>query len=367
MKKYCQENERVKHRYLEFLREARRQSESSLDAVAKAINRFEDYTRYRDFKSFRTEQAVGFKNHLLRQKSESSGKSLSKSTINSTLNYLKGFFEWLSREPGYKSRISFTDAEFFHLSEKDTRVATAKRNRPVPTLEQIKAVLDAMPLDTDLQKRDRALIAFIILTGVRDRAVASLRLKHVDLRHRCVIQDAREVATKFSKTFNSYFFPVGHDVELIVTDWVSFLRHDKLWGDDDPLFPSTLVGLDENHMFQPTGLDRVHWQDAGPIRRIFKTAFENAGLPYYNPHSFRNTLVRIAGERCSSPEEYKAWSQNLGHEKPLTTFLSYGYVEEHRQKELIAGLVNPISRANQGAFDLDSLAAMVAEKVKAIS
>jgi hypothetical protein len=62
-------------------------------------------------------------------------------------------------------------------------------------------------------------------------------------------------------------------------------------------------------------------------------AFFNAGLPYFNPHSFRATLVQLGEEVCKSPEEFKAWSQNLGHEKVLTTFTSYGTVACQRQGE----------------------------------
>ena len=40
---------------------------------------------------------------------------------------------------------------------------------------------------------------------------------------------------------------------------------------------------------------------------------------------------------CKTPEEFKAWSQNLGHEKVLTTFTSYGAVAAHRQAVLIRG------------------------------
>ena len=47
-------------------------------------------------------------------------------------------------------------------------------------------------------------------------------------------------------------------------------------------------------------------------------------------HSLRNTLVRFGEEVCKTPEEFKAWSQNLGHEKVLTTFLSYGQVQGPR-------------------------------------
>jgi sulfate permease, SulP family len=60
------------------------------------------------------------------------------------------------------------------------------------------------------------------------------------------------------------------------------------------------------------------------IRTIFKEAFASVGLPYFNPHSFRKTLALLGGQMCKSPEEYKAWSQNLGHENVLTTLSSYG-------------------------------------------
>jgi len=86
------------------------------------------------------------------------------------------------------------------------------------------------------------------------------------------------------------------------------------------------------------GLARDHWSSASPIRTIFREAFVKAGLPYFNPHSFRNTLARRGQELCQSPEEYKAWSQNLGHEKVLTTFMNYGVVERCRQGEILRGL-----------------------------
>jgi integrase len=63
------------------------------------------------------------------------------------------------------------------------------------------------------------------------------------------------------------------------------------------------------------------------------------GLPYFNPHSFRDTLVQH-GERgvCSTVAAFKAWSQNLGHERVMTTLTSYGNVSPHRQAELIRGM-----------------------------
>ncbi len=338
MKKHDPINERIKRQYFIFLKEAKRQSEPSVDAVAKALNRFEVYTKHRDFKSFHFHQAVAFKKHLAEQNGLQSGKKLSKATLNATLSHLKRFFQWLAGQPGYKSRLQYSDAEYFNLSEKDTRIATARRERPVPTLEQVKHVINTMPAVSEIEQRNRALIAFTLLTGARDSAIASIKLKHVDLSTGNVFQDAREVRTKFSKTFTTFFFPVGYEIQQIVSDWVTFLREEKLWSNDDPLFPATRVALSEEHLFEAAGLDRKHWSNATPIRTIFRNAFSNASLPYHNPHSLRSTLVRLGETVCQTPEDFKAWSQNLGHEAVLTTFNSYGNVPDRRQGEIIQGL-----------------------------
>ena len=221
-------------------------------------------------------------------------------------------------------------------------VVTARRERPAPTLEQIKHVLATMPAVTEIERRNRALVAFALLAGARDGALATLRLKHLDLAAGSVYQDARDVATKFSKSFTTDFFPVGPDVRQIVEDWVAYLRQQKLWGNDDPLFPpATRIDLGETRHFEATGIDRKAWSTASPIRAIFKQSFEVSGLPYFNPHSFRRTLAQLGETMCQTPEQFKAWSQNLGHEGVLTTFYSYGSVAERRQGEIIKNLAQP--------------------------
>ena len=133
------------------------------------------------------------------------------------------FFHWLAGQPGYKSRLQYSDADYFNLSEKDVRIATARREQTGPTVEQVKRVIATMPSESPIDRRDRALIAFTLLSGARDSAIASMKLKHVNLAVGCVEQDAREVQTKFSKTFTTYFFPVGDDIRRIVAEWVVFL------------------------------------------------------------------------------------------------------------------------------------------------
>jgi integrase/recombinase XerD len=341
MPKHHPQNERIKRQYFEHLRHARGLSDATIDPVAQAIARFEAYTGNRDFRRFHIEQAKAFKRSLAQQLNQRTGEPLSKSTLHTTLNALKAFFQWLSREPGYRSRLNYSDAEYFNLSDKEARIAKARRDHAVPSLEQIQHVLGRMPARTEIERRDQALIAFTLLSGARDAAIASMRLKHIDIERGLVFQDAREVHTKFAKTFTSVFFPVGDELLTIVSNWVRYLRTELLWGPDDPLFPATRIGHGPERNFRAAGLMRKCWSNADPIRRIFKASFASAGLPYFNPHSFRKTLVALGQQRCRTPEEFKAWSQNLGHEDVLTTFTSYGEVAPHRQAQIIQQLSKP--------------------------
>jgi integrase/recombinase XerD len=361
MKKYSENNERIKRKYLTFLKQAKGQNEASIDVMAKALTRFEHYTKHKDFKAFHFEQAIGFKKHLASQKHHKTGKPLSLATLNGTARHLKAFVQWLSQETGYKSRIKYSDAEYFNISEKEARVAKAKRDKPVATLEQIKHVLTMMPHQTPIENRNRALVAFTILTGARDSAITSFKLKHVDFNNDTVYQDAREVKTKFSKTFNTCFFPVGDEVRVIVRDWVAYLKEECLFGNDDPIFPKTKTGQGEGCNFTALGLSKEHWSNAAPIRKVFKQGFALADLPSFNPHSFRNTLASLGEKTCQTAEEFKAWSQNLGHEGVLTTFYCYGEVQDYRQADIFKGFKTP--RVASSSTDVIELAKALAKEM----
>ncbi len=208
----------------------------------------------------------------------------------------------------------------------------------MPTVEQIGAILAAMPNATAVNRRDRALVALIMLTGARDDAVASARLKHLDLAERQLFQDPRDMRTKFRKTISTWFFPVGDDFVAIVTEWKTELVSVHGFGPDDPLFPRAEVLFGSDGEVLAPRLGRDCWANADPIRKVFKAACAAAGLPYFNPHSLRHTLAQLAGSLCTTPEQYKAWSQNLGHKDVLTTLTSYGTVSDYRQRDLIRSM-----------------------------
>jgi len=106
MRKHHPDNERIKRKYLVFQKEARQQSEATIDSIAKSLSRFEEYTRWKSFKRFHFEQAVAFKRHLTTQNNARTGKSLSKSTVSIALNHIKKFFEWLKLDHKQRKKLN---------------------------------------------------------------------------------------------------------------------------------------------------------------------------------------------------------------------------------------------------------------------
>lgn len=361
MRKINPANELAKRNYLAWLRNARGMSPATIDQAAAAIDSFAASTRQADFKTFRREQVISYKEALARQVNPETGKPLAKATLNSRVKALRAFFEWLSQEPGYRRTVRFSDAAYLNLTANDARIATAARPQRTPSLEQVLAVLDAMPEETIVQRRDRALIAFILLTGVRDSAAITLRLKHVDLAKGQVNQDAREVHTKRAKTIQTFFFPVGDRPRAIVADWIAELRGPLLFGPDDPVFPATRLDLNEDGRFAPLGLKRERWATTTPVCEVFRRAFAAAGLGHFGPHSLRRTLMALAYDLNLGPREFKAWSQNLGHDGVLTSFTSYGALGLEEQGRVMAEI------AERPANDPTAVDTAIAREIAALA
>lgn len=321
-------NERVKRDYFYHLKHADGRSDQTIQQIARSLTRFEDFTNKRNFKAFNQRQAVGIKDKL-------SKSGLAPATVHSTLNDLKRFFGWLALQAGFKRAIRLSDIDYFNLSDKAVRAATAPAEKAFPSLQMVEKAIAAMPSETAIEKRDRALLAFTAITGIRDGALVTLKLKHFDEVRRLVLQNPNEVATKFSKRIDTFLFPLNGDFERIFLDWVDHLRNEELFGDYDPLFPKTAMGQDADQCFAVDGLSREHWSNAAPVRIIFKEAFRRVGLPEFTPHRFRDMIVSEMYRCGLTVSEFKAWSQNLGHEGAMTTLTSYGKIGLEEQRRLV--------------------------------
>jgi len=338
MRKFNEGNERVKREYLTFLKEAKGQDETSLDKVAAALLDFEEAVGFKPFKAFHRGWASTYKKYLAKRKNVRTGKPLGVTTRDAALRLVKGFVEWLSTQPGYKSRITYADAAYFNNNAREARAAHAQRPIAYPSLEQCAHAFRLMREGTDVERRNKAIFAFLLLTGARDGATASLQLGHIDLIEGKVFQDGREVRTKNAKTIETWFFPVDPMYRECFEAWVTCLRGERLYGPGDALFPKVEMGARDGR-FAPLGLSREPYANGQPINAVVKAAFRSANLPEYSAHSFRKTLAMLMDRVCTTMEERKAWSQNLGHEHLVTTVSAYMPVSGERQRELISALI----------------------------
>ena len=114
MRKHHPNNEHVKRDYFTFLEQAKRMSPSTVDQVAASLALFEQSTGYRDFRKFHRQQAIAFKERMQAAVSPVSGRVLAKATIHSRLMAMKAFIHWLHGRPGFRSCITYDDAEYFN-------------------------------------------------------------------------------------------------------------------------------------------------------------------------------------------------------------------------------------------------------------
>ena len=114
-------------------------------------------------------------------------------------------------EQGFRKSIKTNDIAYLKPSLKELAMTRTQGFRDFPTPEQMKSVIMQMPSETDIQKKDRALIAFIAITGVRDGVICGLKLKHINLAKELVHQNPMDLETKYSKEIFTFFFQIDDD------------------------------------------------------------------------------------------------------------------------------------------------------------
>jgi len=97
----------------------------------------------------------------------------------------------------------------------------------------------------------------------------------------------------------------------MVSEWVSYLRDEKLWGNDDPLFPATRVALGPDRQFAAAGLSRQQWSNATAIQKIFREALPmracHISIPTASEIPLSSSARRSARHPSSSRRGARTW------------------------------------------------------------
>lgn len=355
MKKSFQ-NEVMKKQFFLYLKEVKGFSNDSVDAHDRAVLLWQDCHENKDFTGFGKQQVRAFKDWL-KNRTNRKDEPLSLVYRYHVLRRLRLFFEWLSMQPHYKSKINQTVVEFLSLSKKETRIAIEPNKRKIPPMEDVIKVIEAIDPETEVDQRDRALLCFTLLTGARISAIYSLPMKAFEPSTLTVDQNPKfGVKTKFSKRIVTTFFPIDYEQAIhYFLDWYKYLESKKGFQPDDPIFPQAIVeNGKENISYYNTGeIGPIFWNSSNSVRKIFQKRFLEAEVPYYHPHTFRHLVVKEFAKTRLTEEEKKAISQNLGHENTGTTFGSYGYghIEEERQIDIVKN-IKVGDREIEGKFQL---------------
>lgn len=325
------EDEHAIYCYQRALIHSEGRHEKTVDASLRAIRLFQSFqagtrlaeTTIRQVTAFKTAFEEGA---FRRENKEADRKTRSSSTIVHCFGNLEAFFNWLRDRSGYR-KIPADIPSHFRPSRHHRKVAGASTEKHVPSHEDLLTIIRSMPDARWRERRDRALVAFLYLSGMRDGAVIGLRLKHVDVERREILQDPREIHTKNSKTMRSSWFPVGEEFAGIVIGWIEELRRSGAQ-DEDPLFPQTRPTFGQRDPMEP-------WVTATPLRKIVKAAIHRCGQQPFRPHAIRATLAQLGYRIALTMEEQKAWSQNLGHDHLATTTIYYGKLDTDTQARLM--------------------------------
>lgn len=321
-------NERAKYQYRIHLRRALKKDEKTLIAALKHIRGFELFTSFANFSCFNDSVADKYVTHICGE-----GKSLSYVTDN--IRILREFLQWLERQKGYRSKLSYNHIAYLNISANQRKTAKATEYKKSYTYEQILRAIRFMPSATITDKRNQAMISLQALCGLRISELRTVKLKNLieEEGHYFIHVNPKDMEVKYAKTRQANFMQLPPDIAKNVLEWRDYLLAQG-FASKDPLFPQITSYFNQTNLFE-TKVHRMGLRSNTTIRNIFRTAFEAAGHPYLRPHSFRHTIARFAEKQ--SPEFLNAVRQSLGHSSIDTTFQSYGALSEYEQRKRIAG------------------------------
>ncbi len=318
-------NEQAKRRFFEHLSGGEGFASKSVSTFAEAVGQWQQFSKNDDFVNFDRSKAVEFVTWQKTRLTKAKGGQLGLTTQYNYLRRIKRFFTWLSQQKEYK-KIKKDDIDYLRLPRKEARIATAGTTRPMPTFEEVKRIIMSIHPKSEIDERDRAILSLALITGMRISAIATLKIKNFNRAEKLFDQNPGDgVLTKNSKKILTTFFPIGWDEpERFFLDWYDHLVS-KGARPDNPIFPSTLKGFSGKNDYSKTLVSDKSWASSSGARKIFEKRCKAAGVPYFNPHSFRHLIVNYMSKARLTEEEKKAISMNLGHENVGTTFGSYGY------------------------------------------
>ncbi|WP_162933377.1 tyrosine-type recombinase/integrase [Sulfitobacter mediterraneus] len=305
------ENDRVIHAWLQF---AGRYDPKTISAKLAFIREFEAFFHGKSFRKIKTEDVSAFREYLKTSVESDRDNKRSVSTVRHSASHLKAFFDWLIDQKGYQT-LNRSLPSHFILPRKFDLKGRSDDEKPTPTDQEAVAMIERMPTDTIKARRDRAMFAVAFLGALRADTTTSLRVKHIDVSKRKIIQDGRVSRTKNSKSWRTNFFPLPSIFEKAVEDWLAEISALGFRG-DDALFPAE---QDLHPHLSSRGAGNIDvMTSTHAVSGAFSCASELVGKRF-TPHSAKYYIGALGLKHCKTLAQAAAWSANMAHTDISTT------------------------------------------------
>lgn len=294
-------------------------------------------------------------------------RDLSPAYLDKLFSITRAFFTWArERDPERYAAVKVDWVAGLRSRRGPGRIV----ERELFSLDQVRALLNFTPARR-IERRDRAMAAFLFLSGMRAGAFVSLPVRSVVLDYRPSATDSlmilvRQwpdwgVCTKNAKAANTYLLPHPEleDLREIVRAW-----HTEV-----------LNGVGERGMWwallDPDGETFSSVQEPGDNRRNglarrLRWLCKRAAVPYMSPHKLRHGHIVWAEGQCHSIAEFKAVSQNVMHESMSLTDARYSVLTEGELAQRLAGIGVDVERLASDDALLNALAeALFRRKIEA--
>jgi site-specific recombinase XerC len=324
-------NWKMTRRYLDYRLQVDQVSPDSMEKEKTHLRYLLEWAQETSFSEVVTHRPT-FPEFLLVHRLDGHQGHLSAVYIKKILSTVRMFFTWLS-DNGYKNI-----KQAWVKTIKVKRLSDVPKNKEIVTLEEILAIARAETLTRE-ERRARASLVFLYLSGMRIGAFVSLPVRCVDISNRLVDQfPSLGVRTKNGKHATTYLLDIP-ELLHVVQSW-----HDEVV--TTPPFCSYWFSFLSSELldFHPVGKFRSNL-----ARRSFKAWLDRVGLLYHSPHKFRHGHIHYGLMRSKNVADFKAVSMNVMHSTIEITDQFYSVLHDDEVKNRIGSLgkVYPVGQDEQ--------------------
>ncbi len=245
---------------------------------------------------------------------------------------VQSFFTWIKREN--QSRYKAIKPLWIETlrASRARGEQSELHTREIYTVEDILQLM-AVPAVTTAQRRTRAGVAFLFLTGMRVGAFMTLPIDCVNLGRKMISQlPERGVKTKNSKAAITFMLNIP-ELMKVVQEWDAEVR---------PVLPGRAfwyAHLDPTGNLTVESPKTKNREKAGnSFREALAELCQRAGIPYRSPHKLRHGHAVYSLKRAVNMAQMKAVSQNLMHSNMGITDGIYGKLVNDDVMNIITGL-----------------------------